>query len=82
MSGVASSALNIYKQYTSLWLIGGKDCDRTFNPFTSRILTDCDLRVKGGAEIHKNLFVAGNIFALSAFRILTENLNCTQKIGI
>ena len=63
MSGVATQALNITKQFTSLWLIGGDDCDRNFNPFTSTAQTSVDLRVKGGAEIHKNLCVTGNIFA-------------------
>ena len=59
----ATDALHITKQFTSLWLIGGNDCDRNFNPFSSTVQTSVDLRVKGGAEIHKNLCVTGNVYA-------------------
>ena len=63
----ATKALNINNQYTTLWLIGGYDCNPNFNPFTSASSTNVDLRVMGGAEIYKRLCVTGNIMTPSLF---------------
>lgn len=69
---VATKELHITKQYTTLWLIGGYDCNPKYNPFplavpqtgngrVSAAIPNVDLRVLGGAEIYKNVCVNGNI---------------------
>lgn len=63
----ATKALNINNQYTTLWLIGGYDCNPEFNPFTSASATNVDLRVLGGVEIYKRMCVTGNIMTPSLF---------------
>ena len=63
----ATKALNINNQYTTLWLIGGYDCNPNYNPFTSASSTNVDLRVMGGAEIYKRLCVSGNVMTPSLF---------------
>lgn len=57
----ATSALYINKQFTTLWLIGGYDCNENFDPTTTRGRTNVDLRVMGGVEIYKSLCVMGTI---------------------
>ena len=52
----SSSAININKQYSTLWLNGGFD-EADFNPNKLRV----DLRVAGGALIKKTLGVLGNV---------------------
>ena len=70
----ATSALNINKQYTTLWLIGGHDANPDFDPLHSTAVTNVDLRVLGGVEINKNIISKGNIYGLSlcAPKIYTE----------
>jgi hypothetical protein len=52
----SSGAININKQYSTLWLSGGFD-EANCNPNKLRV----DLRVAGGALIKKTLCVLGNI---------------------
>ena len=74
----ATKALNINNQYTTLWLIGGYDCNTNFNPLTSASATNVDLRVLGGVEIYKRLCVNGNIMSSS---FLIGNV-CAKKMFV
>jgi hypothetical protein len=83
---VATRELHITKQYTTLWLIGGYDCNPKYNPFplainqpgngivkVSSAIPNVDLRVMGGAEIYKNLCVNGNIMTPST--VIAEKIS-------
>jgi hypothetical protein len=61
--GSTGSSKSLYnnQQFTTLWLIGGYDCNMHYNPVKSAAATNVDLRVMGGAEIYKTLCVRGNI---------------------
>lgn len=83
---VATKELHITKQFTTLWLIGGYDCNPKYNPFplainqpgngivkVSSAIPNVDLRVMGGAEIYKNLCVNGNIITPST--VIAEKIS-------
>ena len=87
---VATRELHITKQYTTLWLIGGYDCNPKYNPFplaipptgngiikVSTAIPNVDLRVMGGGEIYKNLCVNGNIMTpstVNAGNLVSNNI--------
>ena len=79
----SSRALYNNQQFTTLWLIGGYDCNMNYNPVKSAGATNVDLRVMGGAEIYKTLCVRGNIVGnLCAKKIQVDLITDKSHKGI
>ena len=79
----SSRALYNNQQFTTLWLIGGYDCNMNYNPVKSAAATNVDLRVMGGAEIYKTLCVRGNIVGnLCAKKIQVDLITDKSHKGI